>query len=100
MTKSLLDKWLEGRPRVIRDLAHEFPPGTPLRARDGSVAYVVGYCEDGGVTMSSVPPGTDYDEAMASRFYVCKACLRDEPGEFRAFDHGVNGCRQKPEDVN
>ena len=90
-----LRKWLEGRPPVIHRLAAEYPPGSAIVANDGSRAYVVGYCEDGGITATLVPPTKgSYDAALDERFYICAACLADDGDAFREWAHGVNGCPQ------
>lgn len=55
----VLEKWLESRPQVIKDLAVKYPPGTQIDGR-----YLVSYNEDGTLGMSWFNPAVDYDMAV------------------------------------
>jgi hypothetical protein len=74
----LLERWLEGRPDVVKQLAHEFPPGTKLEDPDGAgTLYVVGYNENGMLVVSGIDPTVDYEGAAhGARAYVCASHYR------------------------
>ena len=69
------EKWLEGRPEIVKELALKFPPGTRIIGHDARVMHVVSYDESGGLGVSAVNPFEDYDGALASREMLCKCCL-------------------------
>lgn len=77
----ILETWLEGRPDVIKQLAHEFPPGSKLEDPDGAgTLYVVGYNEGDMLVVSGIDPTVDYEGAAnGARAYVCASHYRRKP---------------------
>lgn len=75
-----LQKWLEGRPPVIRELAKRFPPGSYIRDHVGTKLWVCSYGEDGSVKVSETNPGEDYEKAMLTRKTMCACCAKGEKG--------------------
>jgi hypothetical protein len=69
--------WLEERPPSIRALVRRFPPGTRFVVPGKpSPAYVMSYGEGEtgdatGLFLTDIDPSEDYDEAFASRYFVC-----------------------------
>lgn len=70
-----LEAWLATRPPVVQDLARRFPPGTVMQTNQGR-AWVIAYCDDGGIELTHIDPSTNYEQAVAERFYVCPSCIR------------------------
>jgi hypothetical protein len=66
--------WYETRPEPIQRLIRSYPAGVGMSI-DGRTAWVVSYCEteggDPGVMFSHTDPRSDYEGAMAARFFVC-----------------------------
>jgi len=56
------DKWLEGKPEIIRKMAKISPPGTTIEI-EGETTYVVSYNEDGSYGVSLVNPKDNYERA-------------------------------------
>lgn len=75
--KEKLDKWLEGRPPIIKELCYRFPPGTRFEI-EGVINYVVSYNEDGSVGVSIIDPRKNYELATSIRQIICAECLPTE----------------------
>lgn len=67
-------EWLESRPPIVRALAEKYPPGTAFNIH-GRVMYVISYSEGGGLSVTPVYPGDDYDLAMEQREPLCHCCV-------------------------
>jgi hypothetical protein len=70
------EKWYNSRPPSIQALIRRFPPGT-VRTIKGRTAYLIGF-KTTGLTFSYTNPRVDYDEAVATRFFVCSDHLNEE----------------------
>lgn len=71
-----LEKWLEGRPPIIRELAMKFHAGVILDPKTGGYLYVVGFSEAGELLVSETNPAVDYQKAVATRVAICADCLK------------------------
>jgi len=71
-----LEKWLDGRPEIIKQMATKYPPGSHLTV-DGKTAWVVSFDEAGSIGLSFINPFQNYDEAMNNIFKICGKCLKE-----------------------
>lgn len=76
-----LDDWLATKPKCVRELAAEFPPGTQLDIH-GVTNWVIGWTENDALVVSELDPNVDFDAAHEQRGYVCAE-------HFRVPTHGV-----------
>lgn len=74
--KQALDEWLEGRPQAVKDSAYKYPPGTKFLLHD-RIMHVISYDEEGGISVTPVDPGHDYEWALAERVKICSCCLHN-----------------------
>lgn len=71
--------WLATRPKSVRLLAKEFPPGSVIQIGSDSnskIFYVLGYTESGMIMVSTYDPATAYKNALNNTQYICAEHLR------------------------
>jgi hypothetical protein len=68
------EDWLKDRPDIIKQLAKKYPPGTCFNLHN-QFMWVIGYNEDGGLSITSIDPHINYQEAVKQKIHVCKCCL-------------------------
>lgn len=69
-----LEKWLEGRPEVVKKMARRYPPGTRFLLH-GKIMHVIAYSESGGLSVTPVDPDKNWDKAVKKRRPVCACCV-------------------------
>lgn len=74
LDQQALKEWLATRPKIIRDLAKRFPPGSTIEYA-GKSLYVVSYDEGGALGVSETDPAVDYQKAVDTRQVVCADCV-------------------------
>jgi len=72
--KAAMEEWLKGRPPIIRELAERFHPGVRIMLGEEEL-FLLGYRENGGLIVTPICPGIDYDGAMAKRRNLCPECV-------------------------
>lgn len=79
MVNAELEEWLLSRPESVRRLAAEFQMLSTVEVR-GTRYFIIGYTEDDMLILSTVHPGENYQEAMASRKHIHAEHLRGPNG--------------------
>ena len=73
-----MTEWLNTRPPAIKALAEQFPPGSAVTVNN-EVFFIIGYTEGkekSDLIVSKLNPVEDYEEAVATREYVCADCVK------------------------
>lgn len=67
------EEWIESEPRSneAKELLRKYFPGESFNLK----LYLLGVTEDGGLLLSPIYPGADYEGAMASKIEICKDCI-------------------------
>jgi hypothetical protein len=76
-TQTLYDAWLADKPECVKELAKKFNPSSIFDI-GGEIYYLIGFAEPdegdpegAGLIISKFNPATDYDSAMANKYYIC-----------------------------
>jgi hypothetical protein len=57
-------------------MARKYPPGTKFFIH-GKIMHVVGYNENGGLSVSATNPFHNYEKAIAELQPICEHCIKD-----------------------
>lgn len=71
--------WVATRPKVVQELAAEFPVGSTFTGDDGETLYLVGYDEDGNLLVVDQDP-LEHEFNQDTSQVLCADCCRRERG--------------------
>ncbi len=73
--KQAMKEWLRGRPKAVKQLAKEFPPGYEFEINEIRY-YVIGYHEPDALVISKHNPALDYQNATKDNQMIHAEHLR------------------------